>query len=305
MTDSYQNGGGTAPQRIDHLGHLKRKRFRRKLFLGLYAFIIAVLVLMMFVVLSDEISHRKHISAPVNLDKLNSMTDADSLPSGCETTVILSRHCEKSGAEVEDEDGDQHCSYLGFERAQFFAGLFGDNGWPVPSLLYALAAKRGSHFNFREIETVTPLANKFGLDLNEEYSTNTDLADDVLEHISSGEMCGKTTVVSWKHEMIGPLAGLLACVDCPKEYPNQFDQVWQLKYVYDVGGTAIFQKINSGENTMLRQNPGQVKSWSVYYTSVKEEFDPLKYSNSVGDYIEGGGIGAHWSDATTAGDDEM
>lgn len=305
MSDSYQNGPSAAPQRIDHLGRLQKKRFRRKLFLGAYGVIIAVLVIMMFTVLSDEISNRKRITPAVNLDKINSMTDSDSLPSGCETTVILSRHCEKSGNEVEDKNSDQHCSYLGFERAQFFATLFGNDGWPVPSLLYALAAKRGHHSNFREIETVTPLAEKFGLDLNEEYSTNADLANDIFEHISSGEMCGKTTVVSWKHEMIGPLAGLLACEECPREYPNQFDQVWQLKYVYDVGGTTIFQKINSGENTMLRQNPGQMKSWSVYYTAVKQEFDPLKYSNSVGDYIEGGGIGAHWSDTTATGDDEM
>ena len=302
--NSYQKNG-PVPHRIDQIGQspvewARKRRFRRRLFVGSSAAVICILVVMMFVVMERQIERHKLMQAPVNLVNLNSMTDDSVVPSGCETTVILSRHCEKDGAEVQDEHGDEHCSYLGFERAHFFATLFGEDGWPVPSFLYALSAERGGHLNFREIETITPLAKKFDLEMNTDYATNVELAAEVFELISSGAMCGKTALVSWKHELLGPLAGHLACEECPRTYPNQFDEVWLLKYVYDVEGTPIYKRATLSEEEMLRD---MSKTWSVYFTAMNQDFDPLKFSNLMGDYDEGNEVGGKWYSNT--GDDEM
>jgi hypothetical protein len=131
-------------------------------------------------------------------------------PSGCETTIMLMRHCEKGNLK-------SHCNYHGFERAAFLATQFGDGDerWPAPSEIYALKAHgRGNkhhHLNYREVETVQYMANKLGLTVNQDYKTSHDqkLARKILTSILNGEQCGKFTVVSWKHSDIPRLAQLL------------------------------------------------------------------------------------------------
>ena len=138
--------------------------------------------------------------------------DAHAEPdNGCESTIMLIRHCEKG-------DLRSHCNYHGFERAAFLATQFGDDHhtrWPAPSQIYALKAggrgHRGKTSNFREIETVQFLAKKLHLDVDESYDTSDrqHLVRKLLESILSGEQCGKLTLVSWKHSDIAKLSHLL------------------------------------------------------------------------------------------------
>ena len=134
-------------------------------------------------------------------------------PQGCETTVMLIRHCEKGNLK-------SHCNYLGFERAAYLASLFGDDPkdrWPLPSKLYAMRAKGRTHgkkSNYREIETVQFIASKAAannhhyLEINEGYDSSNEknLASEILESIVGGQQCGKLTLVSWKHSELPKLA---------------------------------------------------------------------------------------------------
>lgn len=131
-------------------------------------------------------------------------------PSGCETTIMLIRHCEKGNLK-------SHCNYNGFERSAYLATLFGDKDerWPAPSKIYALkAGGRGmkeQKLNYREVETVQYIAEKHDLTVNQNYKTSSDkiLARELLTSILNGEQCGKLTVVSWKHSDLPRLAQLL------------------------------------------------------------------------------------------------
>ena len=121
-------------------------------------------------------------------------------PEGCETTVMLVRHCEKGNLR-------SHCNFVGYERATYLASLFGDR-WPLPSKVYALSTKRKRHVNLREIETVQFVAEKAKVYIDEGYGTDhtSRLSNDIVASIQRGDMCGKMILVSWKHSDIPKLA---------------------------------------------------------------------------------------------------
>lgn len=172
------------------------------------------------------------------LSSLNSKPSKGVVPPGCESTVMIIRHCEKDGPLISDSNSDEHCSYLGFQRAQFLTTLFtGDRRWPIPSALYALSPTRRHepYLNYREVETLGPLSKEIGIDILSNYTAKqTDqLADHVFERLASGKMCGKIAVICWKHSHIPSLAQALGWTRAPKHYPgHSFDEVWQIKYVY-------------------------------------------------------------------------
>lgn len=295
---------GAVPQSIDEVGvtpeqYAKKKQFRKGLFIAMGIVISVVFVALMVAMLGGYVGVSKFLVYDA-LFKLDEMT-AESVPSGCETTVLINRHCEKSGSETFDVHGDQHCSYVGFERAAHFATLFGPEGYPMPYRIYALSEDRGGHKNFREIEMMIPLAKKGGIEIQSNYTLNQDLADRILADIASGELCGKTVAISWKHEYIGRLARSLACHECPRMYPDIFEPVWQLKYVYDVKGTDLYNHINKvgdlndeGSRLLRKKNHRLPRNWSVYWADRQQDFDPLSFSNKIGDY-NGSMVGAKWA----------
>jgi len=65
---------------------------------------------------------------------------------------------------------------------------------------------------------------------------------------------------------------------CPYDYRGkEFDQVWQIKYVY-----RKFQNTHR-------------KAWSVFGSAQQEDFDPLAFSKASGDYPKGGtDVGGRW-----------
>ena len=160
-----------------------------------------------------------------------------SAPEGCEGTVLILRHCEKGGIR-------EHCNYQGYERSVYLASLFGtevDSRWPQPSYMFAEtpgARRNPAKQNFREVETIMPLAEKFDLDVDTTYSAidSHKLARHIHGLFRSGDMCGKLLVVSSKHSKIPTLASALACgpkEGCPHRYPGRsFDDLWQLKVRY-------------------------------------------------------------------------
>jgi hypothetical protein len=132
--------------------------------------------------------------------------DQISVPEGCESTVMLVRHCEKYNLR-------SHCNYVGYERSMYLATQFGyesSDRWPPPSKIYSLQVKRrhGKHKNFREVETAQAIANKFLLPIDEDYHTRDTkhLARDILRSILKGEKCGKLVLITWKHSDLPYLA---------------------------------------------------------------------------------------------------
>jgi hypothetical protein len=351
---SYQNGG-SPPRKLEEIGvsaeTLQRRKWtRRLLFTFLFVFLVLSLVFMtVFVHIShqqeargentivdydddddsvggDGRIQRSFDNSVISLDDLNLRTNT-SVQSGCETTVVMVRHCEKMGVETVDKDGNEHCNYIGYERAHFLPSLFGTPGdtngvrWPVPAALFALTPDRSDHYNFREVETLIPLANQYGLEIESDFPNNKHMSKRLFQGLSTGDWCGKAVVVSWRHEYLGDLAQKLGCVDCPDHYPDRiFDEVWQLKYVYDVRGTPIIQTSHMHPTTPTRPplsssspNAHRLrrelmtkankktkdiptmpdKKWSVYSTITHQNFDPLKFSFTVGDY-GGGTMGGKW-----------
>ena len=151
--------------------------------------------------------------------------------------------------------------------------------FPTPHKLYALSSKRirdgkphKTHDNFREIETITPLSDKFHLDVDERFGVEDegDLASDFFEILSKSvtanvdrmsmmeksqhaadsslspaggddvaSLCNNgMTVVNWKHSRIPVLAQALGCgtnEGCPKKYKGKdFDTLWVLTFQYSM-----------------------------------------------------------------------
>lgn len=205
---------------------------------------------------------------------------------GCESTVVLLRHCEK-------ENEYEHCNFLGYERSAFLPFLFGDSGerWPLPSYIFALnPAERGTEWkrNFREVELVLPLAEKANSTIISKYGTedSVHLSKRIHSMLKSGELCGKIAVVSWKHEDLPKLARRLGCgptEGCPVDYRGStFDQVWQIKFVYRI-------PFHSTRKRDEKHGKLPEKSrWWIYGSVLPEGFDALEFSKKAGDYPEGG-----------------
>ena len=134
--------------------------------------------------------------------------------------------------------GQRHCSAKGKRRSEYIATLFvepeeydnlkagsgrgpaavpmlssphagGISGdadakpqFPAPLRIYALAAERPNrknlHLNFREIETITPVASKFGIAVDAEYGVNDegDLAERFFSDLSDRVAGGVDRVLS-------------------------------------------------------------------------------------------------------------
>jgi hypothetical protein len=146
--------------------------------------------------------------------------------------------------------------------------------FPSPLKLYALNEARYNknpmkeHKNFREVETVIPLAEKFNLVVDDSFGVNQegDLANDFFTGLSESvkmnidrivhrtdvsperesqdemrslRLCQNgMTVINWKHSLIPNLAQALGCgkkVGCPSKYhSHDFDTVWVITYEYSL-----------------------------------------------------------------------
>lgn len=265
----------------------RRKRgFPRWLLIVLaIIFLAAIFVSVVIVVRAAERRRQQSKELWINLQEASS----SSVLPGCETTVLLMRHCEKFGPLVVGKNGNQHCSYVGMERAHFLPHIFGTR-WPNPSYLYALSPIRDSHLNYREMETLTPLSKTLGIEINADFKEGEHdaLAQDIFTKMQTGDLCGKLTVVSWTHRSLPQLANSLGCFPsyemggCPSAFPeSSFDEVWMLKYVY--------------KPTYIKKEKKWDK-WHVYPTITQMNFDPLAFSFQEGDYPMGGmARGGAWS----------
>lgn len=236
----------------------------------------------------------------------------------CETTVLLIRHCDDHGiyARDDEESGDKHCSHIGYERTQYLSTLFGGNGtrrWPHPSHLFALLPELPYGTNYRQIETLLPLAQQEDIPIHV-VNQPQQVSSAIFELLRSSattpeeEICDTVTVVAWKHAFIPALAAYLGCgpdQGCRETYPDDdFDQVWELKFVFrptapmdEVLGLVrakspmiaddynllsslvdddkeIVSTATAAEDNNMDVSSSQL-GWTVYGSMTSQRFDPL------------------------------
>jgi hypothetical protein len=285
----------------------------------------------------DLIRYRQVEMAEEALRRLNRHTrrqESSFMPTGCETTLMLLRHCEETGADAVDANGNNHCNHVGYERADYIATLFRSSNinnknnddddddtsnnnnstppapprrWPTPSYLYALTEiRKHQHRNYREWETLRPLAESASIDIHLIPSDPTVFVQGTyLPMLQAGELCNKLTVVSWKHSKFPALANAVGCgpdQGCPTFLSgDDYDSVWQIKFVFMVDPTAVAATTSTnGTRTMTatsssfsssRRKPHKPR-WHVYGTVVPQGFDPLavradRYNDGVVEVING------------------
>ena len=205
--------------------------------------------------------------------------ESNVLPVGCETTIVLIRHCEKGSVA-------EHCAYSGYERSVYLSTLFGADGkYPAPSFIFAeapIARHSREKMNFREVETVGPLSVAMNVKVDDSYTDETlyDLAHRLKHQVKRGALCGQVVVIVWKHSRIGELAHMLGCgphQGCPIDYSGKtFDQLWQIRYIY----TNLWN--HSTHKKRFIQYPS-IPYWNVFGSVQYENFDPLAFSNRFGD----------------------
>ena len=209
-------------------------------------------------------------------------------PEGCEATLMLFRHCEGGVAR-------EHCGYMGYQRSQYLATLFGDGGkWPAPSYLFAMAAGERNNplvQNWREIETVQPLADKMNMTIDQSFGfpEKNELESHIYSLLRSGDMCGKLAVMSWKHHDIPHFSHAMGCgpeEGCPMSFEeDDYDSVWQIKYSYHVEMHAPYV-VENLKAKKKNNSWGKYPKWWVYGTVKSETFDPLQFSATMGVYNE-------------------
>jgi hypothetical protein len=169
--------------------------------------------------------------------------------------VLIIRHAEKTG-----DKGDVHLSKQGKERADVIYKLFEaskdrQDPFPNPDFIFAASNSKDSS---RPLETVTTLAEKLKLTINDKYDSKLpDKTDkkpgmrELREEIFGQEKYfGKTILIAWRHGTIPELAKTLEATKVPEKWDdNVFDRVWQISYD-DQGKTTFVdrpQRLMSGD----------------------------------------------------------
>jgi len=141
--------------------------------------------------------------------------------------VLLIRHGEKPAEADSVELNDR-----GKERAEALRKLFKKTDkrpdpFATPDFIFATKDSKKSH---RPRETVTPLAKKLELKINDSYA-NEDFAKLAKELFSDPKYSGKTVLICWHHGTMPELAAKLKATDAPKHVKDTvFDRVWQIEY---------------------------------------------------------------------------
>ncbi len=168
---------------------------------------------------------------------------------------MIIRHAEKPAGKVAgvDETGASsahHLSVRGWQRAGALACLFAPAHGPVqnallakPAFIFASAAvtdpEPGDTRSRRSEETVTPLAQLIGVDINLKFSKGqeTALAQAALA-------CDGPVLIAWRHEGIPVIANfILGAEVVPQNWPkDRFDVIFVFT-LNPLAGTYSFAQV--------------------------------------------------------------
>jgi hypothetical protein len=160
--------------------------------------------------------------------------------------VIIIRHAEKppTGPDLDAQ---------GYQRANALVGFFLSNPamlqFGTPAAIYAAAPNLNAPANpmdveaksLRSIETVTPLAKRLGLSINESY-TKDEIAPVTQEILGNAAYEGKMVLLCWEHNMIPALAQAFGVTSAPTAWDDAvFDRAWVI--TFNSGGSPSFQNL--------------------------------------------------------------
>jgi len=107
--------------------------------------------------------------------------------------------------------------------------------YPVPDFLFAAKSSKRSQ---RPLETVTPLAIKLKLRVNDLYDDQ-DFSLLAKELTTNPRYSGKTVLICWRQENLPDLAKALGATNSPDNWKGEvFDRIWQINF--DKEGRATF-----------------------------------------------------------------
>ncbi|MBZ8141222.1 histidine phosphatase family protein [Rubrivivax gelatinosus] len=149
--------------------------------------------------------------------------------------IMLIRHAEKPregecGVAIDGSPSPQSLSVVGWQRAGALVRLFVPAA-PVPPRspilrpAHVFAARpTDTHPSLRPRETVTPLAQALGLQVDESWSDD----DDPARVAAALRELQGPVLVCWRHRSLPDLADeLLQRAEVPRHWPEQrFDLVW-------------------------------------------------------------------------------
>jgi len=147
--------------------------------------------------------------------------------------VLIIRHGEKPST------GDD-LSPQGQQRAQAYVHYFETNpdvlDYGTPVAIYAMKASAGGEdedLSFRPVETVTPLAQALGLQVQANYEKD-DVQSLVSDIMSNPAYDGKMVLICWEHKVIVDIAAQFGVSPTPNAWPGSvFDQVWEINFSGD------------------------------------------------------------------------
>jgi len=159
-------------------------------------------------------------------------------PNAVAPQIMLIRHGEKPphappphGVSAHGERDAESLTVRGWQRAGALASLFSPtvpkehrHGLSVPSHLYACASRK--HVSKRSRQTLTPLAKKLGIEVNEDFSSGEE--DDLAKH---AQQRTGAVLICWRHHSLHVLAQHV--LGDHATYPtswseDRFDVVWVL-----------------------------------------------------------------------------
>jgi hypothetical protein len=153
--------------------------------------------------------------------------------------ILIIRHAEKPP----DDDNSVSLSPRGKERARALRNLFKKSEtrpkkFPTPDFIFATKDSKKSH---RPKETVTPLAKRLELKIDDRYA-DADVDKLARELLDNPKYAGKTVLICWHHGEIPKLASKLNATDAPRHFKGTvFDRVWRIDY--DKTGKARFRDL--------------------------------------------------------------
>jgi len=132
--------------------------------------------------------------------------------------VVLIRHGEKP------EDGD-NLSCSGLNRALKLPEVI-KNKYGIPDYIYVPAPGTGKKTkNCRMLQTATPLAVKYNLNINTNY--NVDEADKLANSIAKNS---GTILVVWEHKELASIAEMLGVKGKLQWDPSDYDSIWVITF---------------------------------------------------------------------------
>jgi hypothetical protein len=280
------------------------KRFRRYfVFTGI---LFSLLLISLFVALAinqGNINYVQQIHKYFANKNLYNLLNKEGLPKnaplGCAATVLILPHCEANIIShslihrLEDS-----CNDLGMERSFYLITQFGSgqHRWPIPFHIISLVPKSSAE-TFRAIETAAPIQQYFKNEGNNDtiptlYNNIKSMVQQVAHDLLQGILCGQLVVIIPNDNSdISNIAFEFGCSDCPPFWSGDYDEAWELHFLYNSTNDSDSWSNHNSTTDTEKQMSSSAASFRLDYASVRERFDALQFSKSVGDYTPNAIVG--------------